>query len=117
MGRLGNEAYAYIPFEAPPEVQDQLTQLEKDLDGEAMRTQVVISLDGASRIAEGDDAEIWVDSSKMHLFDPATGENLTVDLERAGRLPAYEDPEAMHEAEKVADEAHAEMGRTADESR
>ena len=67
---LGNEAYAYIPFEAPPEVQEQLTQLEKDLDGESMRTQLVVSLDGASRIAEGDEAEIWVDASKIHLFDP-----------------------------------------------
>jgi multiple sugar transport system ATP-binding protein len=23
----------------------------------------------------------------MHLFDPATGENLTVDLENAGEIP------------------------------
>jgi len=114
---LGNEAYAYIPFEAPPEVQDQLTQLEKDLDGESMRTQVVISLDGASRISEGDEAEIWVDSSKMHLFDAATGENLTVDLERAGRVPAYEDPAAMAKAEEAADKGHAELGQPADGTR
>jgi multiple sugar transport system ATP-binding protein len=40
----------------------------------------VISLDGASRISAGDDAEIYVDSSKMHLFDPASGDNLTVGL-------------------------------------
>ncbi len=85
---LGNEAYAYIPFEAPPEVQEQLTQLERDLDGESLRTQLVISLDGASRIAEGDEAEIWVDASKMHLFDPDTGENLTVDRsKRRIRMP------------------------------
>jgi multiple sugar transport system ATP-binding protein len=77
---LGNEAYAYIPFEAPPEVQEQLQQLEKDLDGESVRTQLIISLDGASRISAGDDAEIYVDSSKMHLFDPASGDNLTVGL-------------------------------------
>jgi multiple sugar transport system ATP-binding protein len=89
---LGNEAYAYIPFEAPPEVQQQLAQLEKDLDGEALRTQLVISLDGSSRVAEGDEAEIWVDTSKMHLFDPASGENLTVDLERAGRVPERMEP-------------------------
>ncbi|KQY56362.1 MULTISPECIES: ABC transporter ATP-binding protein [unclassified Nocardioides] len=76
---LGNEAYAYIPFEAPPEVQEQLTQLEKDLDGESMRTQLVVSLDGASMVAAGDDARIWVDASKIHLFDPATGENLTLE--------------------------------------
>ncbi len=100
---LGNEAYAYIPFEAPPEVQQQLTQLERDLDGEPMRTQLVVSLDGASRIAEGDEAEIWLDSSKIHLFDPASGENLTVDESHAGRIPEREDPQAKEQAEKMAD--------------
>ncbi|MEQ7847633.1 ABC transporter ATP-binding protein [Nocardioides kribbensis] len=84
---LGNEAYAYIPFEAPPEVQQQLQQLERDLDGESLRTQLVVGLDGSSRIAEGDEAEIWVDTSKMHLFDPSTGENLTIDHDHAGEVP------------------------------
>ena len=83
---LGNETYAYIPFEAPPEVADQLRQLERDLDGESLRTQLVVALDGTSRIKEGEDAEIWIDSRKMHLFDPATGENLTIDREHAGRV-------------------------------
>ncbi len=87
---LGNEAYAYVPFEAPPEVQEQLAQLEKDLDGESMRTQLVISLDGSSTIAEGDEAEIWMDTRRIHLFDPATGQNLTVDRSKAGRIPEYE---------------------------
>jgi multiple sugar transport system ATP-binding protein len=84
---LGNETYAYIPFEAPPEVQAQLQQLERDLDGESLRTQLVISLDGTSRIKEGEQAELWVDTAKMHLFDPASGENLTVDREHAGEIP------------------------------
>jgi multiple sugar transport system ATP-binding protein len=75
---LGSEAFAYIPFEAPAEVQDQLQQLERDLDGEAIRTQLVVSLDSSSRIQAGEEAEIYVDASKMHLFDPSTGENLTV---------------------------------------
>jgi multiple sugar transport system ATP-binding protein len=77
---LGSEAFAYIPFEAPPEVQAQLQQLEKDLDGESLRTQLVVALDSASRIRSGDEAEIFVDSTKMHLFDPAGGENLTANL-------------------------------------
>ncbi|WP_107771267.1 ABC transporter ATP-binding protein [Nocardioides sediminis] len=101
---LGNEAYAYIPFEAPPEVQKQLSDLEHELDGDQMRTQLVVSLDGASRIAEGDEAEIWVDATKIHLFDPSTGENLTVDESRAGRIPEREDPNAKKQAEKMADE-------------
>jgi len=84
---LGNQAFAYIPFEAPPAVQEQLLQLEKDTDGETLHTQLVISLDGASRIKEGDEAEIWMDATKMHLFDPGTGENLTVDAAKAGRIP------------------------------
>jgi len=95
---LGNEAYAYIPFEAPPEVEKQLQQLERDLDGESLRTQLVVSLDGASRIREGDEATIWVDARKSHLFDPARGENLTVDPEHAGTVP---DGNAMAKAEEV----------------
>lgn len=91
---LGNETYAYIPFEAPPEVEEQLRQLERDLDGESLHTQLVVSLDGASRITEGEEAEIWVDGSKMHLFDAATGENLTVDRENAGRIPEHQEAAA-----------------------
>ena len=104
---LGNEAYAYIPFEAPPEVREQLAQLERDLDGEALRTQLVVSLDGASRIAEGDEAEICVDTSKMHLFDPGTGENLTLDASHAGIVP---DANAM---DRRGGRARAGPGRTA----
>jgi multiple sugar transport system ATP-binding protein len=84
---LGNEAYAYIPFEAPPEVQKQLEQLEHDLDGETLRTQLVISLDGASHVEAGQEASIWINAKKMHLFDPSTGENLTVDRSKAGVIP------------------------------
>ncbi|MBM7507346.1 multiple sugar transport system ATP-binding protein [Nocardioides salarius] len=86
---LGNETYAYIPFEAPPEVEAKMRELEADLEGEGLRTQLVVSLDGSSRIKEGDKAEIFVDATKMHLFDPATGENLTVDREHAGEIPDH----------------------------
>ena len=77
---LGNELYAYIPFEAPQEVTDRLKSLARELDSEALRTQLVASLDTASRIKAGDQAELWFDTSRMHLFDPASGENLTRDL-------------------------------------
>jgi multiple sugar transport system ATP-binding protein len=101
---LGNEAYAYVPFEAPPEVEKQLQQLERDLDGESLRTQLVISLDGASRVSEGDEAEIYVNSAQMHLFDPATGENLTLDTSEAGQVPSGD---AMAQAQEVAAEQDA----------
>jgi multiple sugar transport system ATP-binding protein len=96
---LGNQAFAYIPFEAPEEVQQQLLQLERDLDGEALHTQLVISLDGSSRIKEGDEAELWVDADKIHLFDPTTGENLTVDPSSAGTIPADTSTEQVAQAQ------------------
>jgi multiple sugar transport system ATP-binding protein len=75
---LGNEAFGYIPYEAPPEVESQLEELAKELDSEALRTQIIVALDSASRIKDGDEAELHVDSSRMHLFEPASGENLTL---------------------------------------
>jgi multiple sugar transport system ATP-binding protein len=74
---LGNEAYAYIPYEAPHEVASQLAELERELDSEALRTQLIVSLDSASRVKDGETADVFVDARKMHLFDPASGENLT----------------------------------------
>ncbi len=89
---LGNEQYAYIPFDAPPEVAQQLADLEHELDGEVLRTQLVVSLDAASTVHRGEEAELFIDSSRMHLFDPSTGENLTL---RAG---AQATAEATREA-------------------
>ena len=66
-----------------------------------MRTQMVVSLDGASRISEGDEATIWVDAAKMHLFDPATGDNLTIDHDNSGIIPGGN---AMAKAEEVGHE-------------
>jgi multiple sugar transport system ATP-binding protein len=87
---LGNEAFGYIPYEAPAEVTDQLEELAKELDSEALRTQLIVALDSASRVRDGEEAELRVDSSRMHLFDPETGENLTLqpideDLPGGGR--------------------------------
>ena len=61
----------------------------------------MVSLDGASRIKEGDDATIWVDARKIHLFDPSTGENLTMDADNAGIVPGGN---AMAKAEEVGHE-------------
>jgi multiple sugar transport system ATP-binding protein len=75
---LGSEQFAYVPFEAPEAVRNQLADLERELDSEALRTQLVVSIDSASRIVRGDEAELFVDTSRMHLFDPTTGDNLTL---------------------------------------
>ncbi len=84
---LGNEQYAYVPFEAPDEIARRLTDLGRELDMEAVRTQLVVSLDTASRLAEGETTSLWLDLTKVHVFDPATGENLTL-AESAVAKPA-----------------------------
>jgi multiple sugar transport system ATP-binding protein len=75
---LGNEAFGYIPYEAPPEVEAQLEELAQELDSEALRTQIIVALDSSSRIRDGEEAELHVDSRRMHLFDPSSGDNLTL---------------------------------------
>jgi multiple sugar transport system ATP-binding protein len=75
---LGNEAFGYIPYDAPPEVASQLEELAKELDSEALRTQIIVALDSASRIRDGEEAELHVDSRRMHLFEPGSGDNLTL---------------------------------------
>jgi multiple sugar transport system ATP-binding protein len=80
---LGNEQYGYINFDPAPEVRELLNNLAKDMDADELRPQVVVTLDAASRIRGGREAEIWLDTRKLHLFDPETGVNLTRD-EAAG---------------------------------
>ncbi|MQY04796.1 ABC transporter ATP-binding protein [Actinomadura macrotermitis] len=83
---LGNEQFAYVPYEAPADLAAQLRELSRELDGDQLRTQAVVALDAASLIAAGDEAELWVDTGRLHIFDPATGENLTRDEERVAEL-------------------------------
>jgi multiple sugar transport system ATP-binding protein len=39
--------------------------------------EIVARLEAASQIKRGDEAELWVDTSKLHLFDADTGASLT----------------------------------------
>ena len=76
---LGDQQYAYVPFEAEPQVQDQLRELARESDSDSLRTQLVVSLDSASTVAADSDVTLSIDTDKLHLFDPSSGENLTVD--------------------------------------
>ena len=74
---LGNEQYAFVPFEATDEITNHLAQLATEMDSEQLRTQLCVELDPLSRVRSGDQARLWLDTSRLHLFDPQTGENLT----------------------------------------
>jgi multiple sugar transport system ATP-binding protein len=79
---LGNELYAYVPYEAPEEISGRLRELQRELDSEQMRTQLIVALDPASRIHSGSKAELWFDPERVHIFDPSSGDNLTRNPDR-----------------------------------
>jgi multiple sugar transport system ATP-binding protein len=75
---LGSEQFAYIPLDVPPEIRAPLAELAEELDMEQLRTQLVVNVSTESHIRPGQEADLWLDPRPMHLFDPHTGENLTV---------------------------------------
>lgn len=84
---LGNEQYAYVPYESDPDVQAKLDELDRELDGEGMRTQMVVNLDSRSRVREGEDAELDLrPRPDGTVFDPESGDNLTRDEAKAAQI-------------------------------
>jgi multiple sugar transport system ATP-binding protein len=80
---LGSDKYAYFT------VQTDRAAAVADLDELARDSgtadvpgggagQVVARLDAASTIREGEKANLWLDTDKLHLFDPTSGRNLTL---------------------------------------
>jgi multiple sugar transport system ATP-binding protein len=89
---LGAEKYVYFTKEIGQTVNvAELEELARDAGragtGGATET-VVARLDPATRIAEGQDAELWADVRKLHVFDPASGRNLTLGAAGATASPA-----------------------------
>ena len=83
---LGSELYAYIPFDTNPDVAGKLEELDRDLDGEGLRTQLIVALDSESKIRDGDQAPLWFDPARAMIFDPESGENLTWSADEARRI-------------------------------
>ncbi|SDF81341.1 ABC transporter ATP-binding protein [Pseudonocardia oroxyli] len=98
---LGDSQFAYIPYEAPEEVVEQLKELSRELDSEALRTQAVVSIDSTSRIRAGREAEFWLDARKVHVFDPATGENLTRDSDAGAELTRLAEEQRAEEIDEA----------------
>jgi multiple sugar transport system ATP-binding protein len=76
---MGSEQYAYFDAEGGVE-SEELAELARDAGGEAETGDehtVVARLDAASQINRGEEAELWVDTSNLHLFDAESGERLT----------------------------------------
>ncbi len=80
---LGSDLYAYFHVESEGVESEQLADLAEESIGEtgaaSLREgeeQIVARLDPASKIKRRDRAQLWADTSKLHLFDPESGERL-----------------------------------------
>jgi multiple sugar transport system ATP-binding protein len=80
---LGSDLYAYFHVESGAVESDQLAELvEERLEETGVpevregQEQIVARLDPASKIKRRDTAQLWADTSKLHLFDAESGERL-----------------------------------------
>ena len=77
---MGSEQYAYFKLEGEIVESDELRELAEDAGAAEVPSSgegtVVARLDAASQVKRGEEAELWVDSTKLHLFDPETGQSL-----------------------------------------
>jgi multiple sugar transport system ATP-binding protein len=95
---LGDQQYAYIPYEAPEAITSQLRDLSRELDAEELRTQAIVSIDSTSRIREGREADFWLDARRVHVFDPHSGDNLTRDAEAGAALTRMATEDRLEQA-------------------
>jgi multiple sugar transport system ATP-binding protein len=80
---MGAELYAHFSVSSDQQIESQeLRELAEDAgagevpsSGEEGR--IVARLDPSSGVREGEEAELWVDSTRLHLFDPSDGRSLT----------------------------------------
>ncbi|OHV33342.1 MULTISPECIES: ABC transporter ATP-binding protein [Pseudofrankia] len=77
--RLGSDSFAYFTVTGGRARIADLEELAHDagtVDLSSGAEQIVARLDAASRVHEGQQAELWLDTHQLHLFDPDTGRNL-----------------------------------------
>ncbi len=77
---LGAEEYAYFEVEGIKVDSDELNELAVDSGAHEVPSsaveQVVARVAAESQIKRGQEADLWLDTTKLHFFDPSTGLNL-----------------------------------------
>jgi multiple sugar transport system ATP-binding protein len=81
---MGSEFYAHFQVDAGSETlaeSEELRELEQDagaiaMGGSSDAFDIVARLDQTSQVRAKQDATLWVNSEKLHVFDPETGKNL-----------------------------------------
>jgi multiple sugar transport system ATP-binding protein len=78
---MGAEKYAYFQLEGMDVQSEELQELAADAGADEVPSsgegQVVARLEAASQVERGSETELWLDTSKLHFFDPQSGKSLT----------------------------------------
>ena len=78
---MGSELYAYFNVDVGRMESDHLQELAEDSGAGDVpgsdEGQIIARIDAASGIKRGSEIELWVDATKLHLFEPQSGESLT----------------------------------------
>jgi multiple sugar transport system ATP-binding protein len=82
---MGAELYAHFTVASDATIESQeLRELAEDAGGGEVpmageEGRIVARLDPASKVSVGQEAELFVDATRLHLFDPDNGINLTIE--------------------------------------
>jgi multiple sugar transport system ATP-binding protein len=79
---VGSDKYVHFSIEAERASSPELEELAADAGTTDLSTsgvELVSRLPAESRAAEGEPVRLWFDVERVHLFDPGTGRNLTLD--------------------------------------
>jgi multiple sugar transport system ATP-binding protein len=77
---MGSDKFAHFTVEGEQASSVELEELAADAgsaDVPASGSQIVTRLSAASGAREGQPLEVWMDTDRVHLFDPSDGRNLT----------------------------------------
>jgi multiple sugar transport system ATP-binding protein len=89
---MGSELYVYFATEGEVVQSAELQELAEDAGAAevpgAGENRVVARLDPASNVEQGQEAELWVDTSKIHFFDAQSGRSLTAPGAEGDGAPA-----------------------------
>ena len=90
---MGAELYAHFTAKTDQKIEsEELRELAEDsgageVPSAGEEGEVVARLDAASKAREGAELELWLDATKVKLFDPKDGRSLGAARAEAGRPP------------------------------
>jgi multiple sugar transport system ATP-binding protein len=113
---MGSELYAHFSVDSDQSIESaELRELAEDAGGGEVPSageegRIVARLDPASKVTEGQDAELWVDATRLILFDPEDGRNLTTDKKGPAATRGQDTSGREPDAEARQDDARTMTG-------